>query len=374
MGRFRLTGAAAAALGLLALGLWFATLPQDRDADGNFQRITFATDWKAQAEHGGFYQAVARGFYARRGLEVAIVTGGPGSNVPQLMAGGAVDFGMGSNSFIALNMVEAGVPVRAVMAVFQKDPQVLITHPREDIGDLADMKGKPIMLADASITAFWVWLRAKYGFSDTQIRKYTYSLAPFLVDPDAIQQGYLTSEPYLIERETGVAPQLFLLADHGYPGYANMVLVPDDWIEESPEVVQAFVDATIEGWDDYLYGDPAPANALILQDNPEMTQDVLDQAREKMRAYGLVTGGDARTLGIGAMTLERWKAFFEVMSQNGVYARDLDWRRAFTTEFVNRGPLRREDSGREDSGREDARREDVRRGAAGRPQGAGHAP
>ena len=340
MARIGIIGTGLFALALLALGVWIAAPAPvtETGEDDDYQRVTFATDWKAQAEHGGFYQAVAKGFYAARGLEVAIVPGGPGANVPQLMAGGAVDFGMGSNSFIPLNLVEAGVPVRAVMAVFQKDPQVLIAHPREDVASLADMKGKPIMLADASITAFWVWLRAKYGFTETQIRKYTYNLAPFLVDPSAIQQGYVTSEPYLIETETGVAPQVFLLADNGYPGYATMVLAPDAWIEESPEVVQAFVDGTIEGWYDYLHGDPSPANALILADNPEMTPDVLASAREKMLAYELATGGDAKTLGIGAMTQDRWRAFFEVMAENGVYDRDLDWAAAFTTEFVNRGP------------------------------------
>ena len=342
--RTALIGAALAAVAAIALYAWLAAPADDAantaDAESTATRIVFATDWKAQAEHDGFYQALARGFYAARGLDVRIVPGGPGSNVPQLMAGGAVDFGMGSNSFIPLNMVAAGVPVRAVMAVFQKDPQVLIAHPRDDVTTLADMKGKPIMLADASITAFWVWLRAKYGFSDTQIRKYTYNLAPFLVDPKAIQQGYVTSEPYLIEKETGVAPQVFLLADHGYPGYATMVLVPETWIADRPGAVQAFVDATVAGWRDYLFGDPAAGNALILADNPEMTEDVLAQAREKMLAYELVTGAEARTLGIGAMTPERWQAFFEVMAQNGVYDPDLDWRRAFTTQFVGRDHAR----------------------------------
>jgi len=338
MGRLGIIGAGLAALILIALGIWLADPQPDYTGDG-MQSITFATDWKAQAEHGGFYQAVAKGFYAKRGLQVEIIPGGPGVNVPQLIAGGAVDFGMGSNSFIPLRMVEAGIPARAVMSVFQKDPQVLITHPRDDVSSLADMKGKPIMVADATISAFWVWLRAKYDFSDDQIRKYTYNLAPFLVDETAIQQGYVTSEPYSIEKESGITPQVFLLADNGYPGYATMVLAPDSWIEESPDVVQAFVDGTIEGWYDYLYGDPAPANALILQDNPEITQDVLDQARDKMLSYELATGGDAVALGIGAMTTERWQTFYDVMSANGVYEDDLDWRAAFTDEFVNRGPM-----------------------------------
>jgi len=224
-------------------------------------RIVFVTDWKAQAEHGGFYQALAEGLYAKRGLDVSIRQGGPAINVPQILAGGAADFGMGSNGFIPLNLVREGVKVKAVMAVFQKDPQVLITHPRDDVKSIADMKGKPILIGDASTVTFWPWLKAKFGFTDTQIRKYTFNLAPFLVDKNAIQEGYLSSEPYSIEKAGGFAPQVFLLADNGYPGYANMVLVPEAWIAERPASVQDFVDATIEGWMHYLYGDPAAGNA-----------------------------------------------------------------------------------------------------------------
>lgn len=301
------------------------------------QRITFATDWKAQAEQGGFYQALAEGLYAARGLDVEIKQGGAAVNVPQLVAAGAVDFGMGSNSFIPLNLVAAGAKVKAVMASFQKDPQVLITHERADIQSIADMKGKPIMVSDATISAFWVWLKAKYGFEDRQIRKYTFNLAPFLVDADAIQQGYLTSEPYLIERETGERPKVFLLADEGYPGYGAMVLVPEQWIKEKPKVVRAFVEATIQGWKDYLYADPAPGNALIRADNPEMTDDVIAQAIDKMRAYGIVDSGDAETLGIGAMTDARWKLFFDTMATQGVYAADLPYREAYTLAFIGHG-------------------------------------
>ena len=206
--------------------------------------IVFVTDWKAQAEHGGFYEALAEGLYKKHGLDVTIMQGGPGVNVPQLLAGGAATFGIGSNSFIPLNMVSQGVRIKAVMAVFQKDPQVLMTHPRGDVKGLADMKDKPIMIADASTTAFWPWLKAKYGFKDTQIRKYTFNLAPFLTDKKAIQEGYVTSEPYTAEKEGGFAPQVYLLADNGYPGYANMVLVPLDWIVRRPDLVQAFVDAS----------------------------------------------------------------------------------------------------------------------------------
>jgi len=299
--------------------------------------ITFVTDWKAQAEHGGFYEAVALGLYKKRGLDVKILEGGPSVNVPQLLAGGAADFGIGSNSFVPLNLVREGAKIKAVMAVFQKDPQVLITHPRPDVKSLADMKGKPIMISDSTIAAFWPWLKAKFGYDDTQIRKYTFNLAPFLVDPNAIQEGYLTSEPYTIEKEGHFKPQVFLLADDGYPGYANMVLVPQTWIDEKPEIVQAFVDATIEGWMDYLYGDPAPANALIKKDNPEMTDDLIAQAIEKMKSYGIAVSGDAGTLGPGAMTDARWKTFFDTMRAEGIYTKDLDYKKAYTLQFVNKG-------------------------------------
>jgi NitT/TauT family transport system substrate-binding protein len=299
--------------------------------------ITFVTDWKAQAEHGGFYQALAEGLYKKRGLDVTIVQGGPGVNVPQMLAGGAADFAMGSNSFIPLNLVREGAPFVAVMAVFQKDPQVLIAHQRTDLKSIADMKGKPILVGDAGVATFWQWLKAKYGFSDDQIRKYTFSLAPFLTDPEAIQEGYLSSEPYEIERETGMAPMVFPLADEGYPGYANMVLVPQRWIDEHPEAVQDFVDATIEGWMHYLYGDPSAGNALIRKDNPDMSDALIAEAIATLKAHGMALSGDAQTMGVGAMTDARWKEFFDVMSGQGVYPAGLDYRKAYTLQFVNKG-------------------------------------
>jgi NitT/TauT family transport system substrate-binding protein len=293
--------------------------------------IRFATDWRAQAEHGGFYQAVADGEYARHGLDVRIVQGGPGVNVPQLLASGAVDLGMGSNSFIVMNLAQEGVPVRAVAAYMQKDPQVLIAHPDTGVEKIADLKGHPILLSDASVTAFWVWLKAKYGFTDDQVRKYTFNPAPFLADKRAAQQGYVTSEPYTIEKQAGLKPKVFLLADEGYPGYATMVLATDGLIARNPKAVQAFVEASAKGWRDYLTGDPKAADALIRKDNPEMTQDVLDQAREKLRAYKIVDGDAGAP--IGAMSDARWQAFFDVAAAQGVYPKTLDPRKAYTLAF-----------------------------------------
>ncbi|MGA0605439.1 ABC transporter substrate-binding protein [Phenylobacterium sp. VNQ135] len=301
-------------------------------AEGGRTAIRFATDWRAQAEHGGFYQALASGEYARRGLDVQIVQGGPGVNVPQLLAAGAVDLGMGSNSFIVMNLANEGVPVKAVAAFMQKDPQVLMAHPDTGAERIADLKGRPILLSDASVSAFWVWLKAKYGFTDDQVRKYTFNPAPFIADKRAVQQGYVTSEPYTIQKQAGFAPKVFLLADEGYPGYATMVLAPDALIARNPAAVQAFVDATAKGWRDYLYGDPSAADALIRKDNPEMTQDVLDQAREKMKSYRIVEGDEG--LPVGAMTDARWTAFADLAKAQGVYPAALDPKRAYTLQFA----------------------------------------
>jgi NitT/TauT family transport system substrate-binding protein len=298
--------------------------------------IRFATDWRAQAEHGGFYEALANGEYKKRGLDVTIVQGGPGANVPQLLAAGAVEMGMGSNSFIALNLAQQGVPVKAVAAYFQKDPQVLMAHPDQGINAIADLKGHPILLSDASVGAFWPWLKTKYGFSDAQIRKYTFNSAPFLADKRVAEEGYVTSEPYTLEKQAGLKPAVFLLADNGYPGYANMVLAPDSLIAKNPAAVKAFVEASAQGWQDYLYGDPRPADALIRKDNPEMTQDVLDQAREKMKTYGIVDSGEAKTAGIGVMTDLRWKEFFDIATRTGVYPNTVDYKRAYTLQFLGK--------------------------------------
>jgi NitT/TauT family transport system substrate-binding protein len=316
-----------------------AAKPASGQASGR-TTIRFATDWKAEAEQGGFYEALAEGEYAKRGLDVKIIQGGPGVNVPQLLAAGAVEMGVGSNAFIVLNLAQQGVPVKAVAASFQKDPQVLLAHPGTGVNSLADLKGHPILLGDASVTGFWVWLKAKYGFTDAQVRKYAFNNGPFLADKRAAQQGYVTSEPYTIEKEAKEKPVVFLLADNGYPGYANMVLAPDSLIAKNPAAVKAFVEATAKGWNDYLNGDPRPADALILKDNPEMTQDVLDQARAKLKSYAIVEGGDAKTGGTGAMTDAGWKAFFDMASGAGVFPRTLDPKKGYSLQFLPPPPAK----------------------------------
>lgn len=300
------------------------------------ERFVFMTDWVAQAEQGGFYQAVALGLYAKRGLEVEIRSGGTGVEPQRLLAAGAIDGAMGSSGFFALNMVEIGAPVVTVAAIFQKDPWMLMTHPRDDVKSLADMKGKPIHIGDPSVNTIWRWLASRYGYSDSQIRKYSFNIAPFLVDRNAIQQGYITSEPFTAQK-AGVTPQTFLLADYGYQSYATLIMVRRDTLARREAAVKAFVEASIEGWYAYLTGDPAPAHALIKKQNPDIDDATLDYSRQKIIEYGLVLGGDAATKGIGYMDPDRWSAFAEEMKQLKIYPASLDWRQGVDFRFVGDG-------------------------------------
>jgi NitT/TauT family transport system substrate-binding protein len=298
-------------------------------------KVTFGTNWKAQAEHGGYYQAVATGLYRKAGLDVTIRMGGPQVNHPQLLAAGAIDFNIGSSSFGALNYVQGTIPMVTVAAIFQKDPQVLISHPGQGNDTLAAMKGKPILVGAGSRATFWNFLKAKYGYTDDQIRPYTFNMAPFLADKSAVQQGYLTSEPYKIE-QAGVKPLVHVLADAGYSSYSCTIETSWKLVREKPDLVQRFVNASIEGWYSYLYGDPGPGNALIKKDNPDMTDDVIAYGIAALKKYGVVDSGDAKALGIGAMTDARWKEFLATMAGIGLYPRDLDLTKAYTLAFVNR--------------------------------------
>lgn len=297
------------------------------------EKIVFATDWRAQAEHGGFYQALANGLYKQRGLDVVLRQGGVGMDPQQLLAAGAIDGAMGSSGFFTLNLVDAKAPVVTVAAMFQKDPTILMAHPRDDVNSLADMKGKPIAIGDPSVHTIWRYLKSTYGFQDTQIRKYTFNIAPFLVNKGAIQQGYVTSEPFTASK-AGVVPEVYLLADDGYLSYATTIMMRKALVDQKPDVVRAFVEATAEGWRQYLHGDPSAANALIKRDNPDMDDATIAYARQKMIEYGLVESGDALTVGIGAMTPARWEAFANQMKALGIYPAGLDWSQGVDFRFV----------------------------------------
>lgn len=325
--RSRLLIAVISALTLVAVVSTSSAVAQDK--------VTFGTNWKAQAEHGGFYQAVATGLYKKHGLEVTIRMGGPQVNHAQLLAAGAIDFNIGSSSFGALNYVKNAIPMVTVAALFQKDPQVLLAHPGQGNDTLSAMKGKPILISAGARATYWNFLKARYAFTDEQIRPYTFNMAPFLTDKSAIIQGYATSEPLKLE-QAGVKPVVHLLADAGYNSYACMIETSWKLVREKPGLVQHFVDASIEGWLSYLYGDPEPGNALIKRDNPDMTDELIAYGIASIKKHGLVDSGDAKTLGVGAMTDARWKEFLAIMSEVGLYPRDLDLTKAYTLQFVNK--------------------------------------
>ena len=302
-------------------------------------RVVFATNWKAQAAHGGFYQALADGTYARYGLEVEIRPGGPQVNNRPLLPAGRIDFLMTGNLLHSFDNVKNGVPTVVVASMFQKDPQALFAHPGGAIRDFADLARAPVawIAKDAQFT-WWQWLKAEHGFRDAQLRPYAYNLGPFLADPRSIQQGYAVEEPISIERQGGFRPLTFLLADHGFSTYSTLIEAREETVRTRPELVQRFVDASITGWVNYLYGDRRAGDALILRDNPDMRPETIAGSVALMKELGIVDSGDARTLGIGAMRPERVRDFLDKMVRAGLYRPgEVDPARAVTTRFVNRG-------------------------------------
>lgn len=308
----------------------------DTGSSGGLDRVTFGTSWFAQAEHGGFYQAVATGIYADHGLDVIIKMGGPQVNGNQLLMAGAMDFKMGY-AIDAVNAIQENVPKVTVAAIFQKDPQALMAHPGVGVNSFEDLKGKTILMSTSAYTTYWPFIKAKYGLDDSQLGVYTFNVGPFVADKNLVQQGYITSEPFAIQREGGFEPVILLMADNGYPNYTTTIEARRETLENNPDLVQRFVDASIKGWYSYLEN-PAPGNELIKQDNPEMTDEQIAFGLEKMAEYGIILSGDATTQGIGAMTDARWEEIFTVMSDLGVFDASVDYKQAYTLDFVNKGP------------------------------------
>ncbi|MDA8585487.1 ABC transporter substrate-binding protein [Rhodobacteraceae bacterium] len=306
-------------------------------ADGHQTKVSFGTNWVAQAEHGGFYQAVADGTYAECGLDVTILPGGPQVNNRALMLAGRIDFHMGGDLLQAFSAAQENIPVVNVAAVFQKHPQVILAHPgeAESWEELKDLD--TLLIGDNGYQSFYQWMKAAYGFTDEQRAPYTFNPAPFLSDVKVGMQGYLSSEPYLVEKEGGFQPNVFLIADAGYSSYATTIETMQETIDQRPEQVKCFVEGSIKGWYNYLYGDNAAANALIQEANPEMTADKIAYAIDKLKAWGIVDSGDAETLGIGVITDQTVDDFYAKMVAAGVVEDGIDYKGTYTTEFVGKG-------------------------------------
>ena len=300
------------------------------------EAVVFGTNWLAQAEHGGFYQSVADGTYAACGLDVTIQQGGPQVNNRALLLAGKVDYNMAGGLLGAFSSVQEGVPVVAVAAAFQKEPQVILAHPGA-AKTFEDLKTLTLLISDEGFASFYQWMISAHGFTAEQRQPYTFNSAPFIADEKVAMQGYLSSEPYSVEKEAGWKPDIFLLADAGYSTYSTTIETMADTVATKPEQVQCFVDGSIKGWYNYLYGDNAAANALIKTDNPDITDDQIAFAIEQMKAVGIVDSGDALTLGIGVMTDARVKDFFDKMVAAGVVDAGVDYKASYTTRFVGKG-------------------------------------
>jgi NitT/TauT family transport system substrate-binding protein len=299
-------------------------------------KVTFATNWKAEAEHGGFYQAVADGTYRKFGLDVTIRAGGPQGNERALLPAGRVDFIIGGNMIQAFSAVKEGIPTKVVAAVMQKDPQCFMTHPGQGLDTWESLRSTTLLVGTSGFSSFYQWMIAEQGFKEGQVKPYTFNPAPFLADKRLGQQGYVTAEPFAIEKQGGFKPNIFLLADHGFDTYATTIEARVDTIEKNPALVQRFVDASAIGWYNYLYGNNQAANDLIKQDNPEMTDDQIAFSIAKMREYGIVDSGDTLKVGIGAMTDARVKSFFDHMVKAKVVDPGVDYKKSYTLQFVNR--------------------------------------
>ncbi len=298
--------------------------------------VTFATNWLAEAEHGGYYQALVDGTYAKYGLDVKIIPGGPQANNRLLLISGKIDFYMGGNMIPSFTSIEQGVPTKVVAASFQKDPQVFMSHPGQGRDKFEDLKKGTIFVASELLASAYQWMKVEYGFNEANVKPYTFNPAPFIADKGSAQQGYVTSEPFAVEKQGGFKPNIFLLADYGFDTYSTLIETRNEIIEKKPDLVQRFVDASAIGWYNYMYGDNKKANDLIKKENPEMDDAQIAFSIAKMKEYGIVDSGDSLTLGMGAMTDERMKSFFDKMVKAGVVKANLDYKKSYTLQFVNK--------------------------------------
>ena len=300
-------------------------------------KVSFGTNWVAEAEHGGFFQALADGTYKAYGLDVTIEPGGPNTNNRLLLTAGKLDFSMTANTLQSFDAVANNVPLVAVAAMFQKDPEVLLTHPEVKVARIEDLKPLTLLVSKEGMTTYFQWLKSEYGFSESKVKPYNFNPQPFIVNKQSAMQGYVTSEPFAVEKAAGFKPNVTLLADYGFNTYSTLIETRRELIDKKPDLVQRFVDASIIGWYNYLYGNNAAANAMIKKLNPEMTDELLSYSIAKMKEYGIVDSGESLKNGIGAMSDERIASFFDKMVRAGVVRRDIDYRQGYTLRFANKG-------------------------------------
>lgn len=297
------------------------------------EKLSFGLNWLPQAEHCGFFQASAKGLYAEKGLDVTIVPGGPEVNMSLLLATGRVDLALGS-MLAQLKMTTEKIPTVTVAAFFQKDPQTLVAHPDPALKDISDLKGRPMLIGSYAREEFWQWLKAKYGFTDEQLRPYTYNAGPFLADKLAVQQGYATNDGFVLSAPLKAEPKVFLLADSGYLNYQNAIQALTKMVDTKPDVVKAFLDASSEGWKQCLAGDYAAAKAAVLEANKDQSPELFEYSIKEIVDRKIAAGEDG--LPLGAMTEDRWNNFITAMVDAGVLSKDVDFSSARTMKFTQK--------------------------------------
>ncbi|RBW43583.1 ABC transporter substrate-binding protein [Psychromonas sp. B3M02] len=316
-------------IGLTALA---ASMALSTNATADQTPFNFVTNWYAQAEHGGFYQALGADLYKDNGLDVSIKMGGPQVNTVQLLAAGRAQCAL-VDDIGAINAVKKGVPIKIVATSFQFDPTVIITH--SNIEQLSDLKDNTILISSSAYASWWPWAKKQYGFTDAMTRPYTFNIQPFVLDNKIAQQGFLTSEPFAMT-QAGADHKVFMIGQDGFPPYGNSIACRNDAIANNGEQITAFLAATMEGWKQYLT-DPIEGNKLIVKNNPNMSAEQLSYSVKELNSSGIVSGGDAKTKGIGIITDERMGKTWQMGVDNGLFnASEVSLESIYTTQFIDK--------------------------------------
>ena len=321
----------------IAFAVILAGLAASANSAFALDKVTFGTNWLPDPEAGGYYQALVDGTYAKYGLDVTIEPGGPQSNGGYLLVAGKIEFYMGGDMLGDFLAAQQNIPTVAVAADFQKDPQAFMSHPGVGLDKWTDLPKATAFVSQTGLASFYAWMSVAWGFSYDKIKPYNFNSVPFIANPNSIQQAYVTSEPFEVEKLGGFKPNIFLLSDYGFSGYASTIETRRDLVEKKPDLVQQFVDASAIGWYHYLYGDNTKANEAIKRANPDLSDEQIAFSIAKLKEYGIVNSGDALKYGIGAMTDERIKNFFDEMVKVGIVKADTDYRKAYTLKFVDKG-------------------------------------
>lgn len=297
-------------------------------SSNGFFPVTLQTDWYPQPEHGGFYTALLKGYYKAEGLDVTIVPGGPFVIGDQQLASGAANFSMSSSDAV-LVAASHGLPLVAVAATLQSDPQGIMVHKDSPVHTFVDLNGHTVAVKAGSI--WFQYLVKKYNLDTVREIPATFSVANFLADPNYIQQAFVTSEPYFANKG-GAETRMLMATDGGFPTY-RVYLTSQEFIKQHPDVVAKFVRASTKGWRDYI-ADPSVANAEINKLNPAMSKDQMDFSARTLKEMGFETGSGPDGDQLGKFTEERWAAVYKELVDLKVITNPIDPKTAYTMQFL----------------------------------------